>query len=90
MVDHENPASEAAKLLQSLRREKRGGSSGGRPATIEHVEGGVCRCVACRKARGWSPYNKAGAGGRAVAPVKAQMKKQVDRPDIDPEVDWGA
>ena len=92
----EDPAKEAGRLLQSLRKTKSGGRHGGRPATIPHEGGQGCRCVDCRKAKGWSPYGKKGepAGGLAaarppagrVAPKTAEGREG----EIDADFDFGA
>lgn len=61
MTEYEvTSATEAARLLQSLRKTRLGGKKGGRPRNpdIGHTDSKGCRCLACRKAKGWSPYNK--------------------------------
>jgi hypothetical protein len=63
----------AGRILQSLRKKKSGGKAGGRPRVIGHEDAASCRCVDCRRAKGWSPFGK---GTAQAAPSQ--------RPDVQP------
>ncbi len=72
-------ASEAARVLAKQRKKKSGGKGGGRPATVEHVEGGYCRCAVCRKGRGEWGGEKAGEVVEEEKGVKAVEGEHVGR-----------